>query len=76
MYSLPVRLAGSPVQRSFDSTPNVTPLRAQDLEQRPQRLLEIGVERAGAAEPDQDVVLRRIEGLERRPTATNFVRWS
>ena len=25
MYSLPVRFAGSPVQRSFDSTPNVTP---------------------------------------------------
>ena len=24
MYSLPVRLAGSPVQRSFDSTPNFT----------------------------------------------------
>ena len=25
MYSLPVRLAGSPLHRSFDSTPNVTP---------------------------------------------------
>ena len=47
-------------------------LRAQDLEQRAQRLLEVGLERAGAAEPDEHVVLRRIEGLERRPTRTNF----
>ena len=31
---------------------------AQDLEQRAQRLLEVGLERAGAAEPDQHVVLR------------------
>src|SRR6185503_11871068 len=39
--------------------------RAQDSEQRPQRLLEIGVERPGAAEPHQDVVRRWIEGFER-----------
>src|SRR5262245_20731095 len=39
-------------------------LRPQDLEQRSQRLLEIGVERPGAAEPHQHVVLRGIEGLE------------
>ena len=32
--------------------------RAQDLEQRSQRLLEVGLERAGAAEPDEHVVLR------------------
>ena len=45
MYSLPVRFAGSPVQRSFDSTPNLTRFRAQDLEQRTQRLLEVRLER-------------------------------
>ena len=76
MYSLPVRLAGSPVQRSFDSTPKRTLLRAQNLEQRAQRLLEVGLERAGASEPDEHVVLRRIEDLERRRSRTNFCRWS
>ena len=66
MYSLPVRLAGSPVQRSFDRTPNLTPARAQDVEQRSQRLLEVGLERPGASEPHEHVVLRGIERLERR----------
>ena len=49
----------SPVHVSFDSTPNCHLLRAQDLEQRAQRLLEVGLERAGATEPHQHVVLRR-----------------
>src|SRR5581483_12102790 len=38
--------------------------RPQDLEQRPERLLEIGVERARTPEPHQDVVPRRVERLE------------
>src|SRR3954447_21371075 len=40
--------------------------RAQNLEQRSQRLLEIGLERARAPQPDEDVVPRRVERFERR----------
>ena len=68
MYSLPVRLAGSPVHRSFDSTPKRTALRTQDLEQRTQRLLEVGLERAGAAEPHEHVVLRADRTSRARPS--------
>ena len=68
-YSLPVRFATSPVHRSLASTPKVTPLRAQDVEERPQRLLEVGLEGARAAQPHEVLVLRRVEDLERRPTA-------
>ena len=64
MYSLPVRLAGSPLHCSFASTPKLTLLGAQDLEQRAQRLLEVGLERARAAEPHEDVVPGRVEDLE------------
>src|SRR5258706_488565 len=39
---------------------------AQNLEQRTQGLLEARLERARAAEPDEDVMLPRIEGLELR----------
>src|SRR5262249_20358807 len=38
----------------------------EDREQRAERFLEVGVERTGAPEPDQHVVLRRIERLELR----------
>ena len=37
---------------------------AQDVEERTQRLLILGVERAGAAEPHEDLVLRRVERLQ------------
>ena len=68
MYSLPVRLATSPVHRSFDSTPNRTWRSAQDLEQRPQRLLEVGLEGPGTAEPHEHVVLRAGRRSRGRPS--------
>ena len=48
-------------------------LRAQDREQRAQRFLEVGVERAGAAEPDQHIVLRRDRTSRAAADWTNFV---
>src|SRR5438128_2355328 len=37
----------------------------QDVEQRTQRLLEIGVKRSRTSEPHEDIVLRGMEGFER-----------
>ena len=63
-YSLPVRLAGSPVHRSFASTPNVTPRARRIANSERSDLLEVGVVRARAAEPHQVLVARRVERLE------------
>ena len=68
-YSLPVRLATSPVQRSFGEHAERHAARAQDVEQRPQRLLEVGLERPGAAEPHQVLVPAPRRRSRGRPTA-------
>ena len=56
------RIAGAFLLRQ-DAEPDL--FRPQDFEHRLQRLLEVGLERTRAAEPDQHVVFRRVEGFER-----------
>ena len=57
--SLPSRRAGSPVHRSFRSTPNVTPRCRITLHQRQHDLAALRIVRAHAAEP-QAVFLRAV----------------
>ena len=52
------------MQRSLASTPNVTPPARRMSNERPQRLLEVGFERSGAAQPHEVLVARRIEDLD------------
>ena len=67
---------GRPCTVPSPSTPKVTPRRAQDVEERPQRLLEVGIVRARAARATsgtRGATRRRSRGPR---TATNFCRWS
>ena len=76
MYSFPVRFAGSPVHRSFASTPKRDAARAQDVEQRAQRLLEVGLERARRSRATSGTRACAASNVSRPADATNFWRTS